>query len=398
MPNFKSVYTPREDSTMLEKHVRKYAKGLVLDMGTGSGIQAIAAAQNSRVKLVIALDIQEEVIEHCKSNIKNRKVTFMVSDLFEAFSRSNKLRNKKFDVIIFNPPYLPEDIKLKDLTLDGGKKGYEVLERFLNNVNNYLKPDGVILIVFSSLTKKGKVDEFIRNNLLDFELLEKQNILFEELYVYLIRKSGLLKKLENKSIKNIRYFSRGKRGFIFTGQLKNKKIAVKAKNPKSGAILRIENEIKFLKMLNKKNIGPKLLFSGDDFLAYEFVDGIRFMEFLEKKSTDKKIVLEVIKNIFGQLFGMDRLKINKEEMSHPVKHIIITNKNRPVLLDFERCHHVKNPGNVTQFCDFLMSKGISGLLKNKKIMVNKEKMISAAKEYKKIQNKTNYLNILRKTI
>src|SRR3989338_2826868 len=194
MPVYKSVYDPREDSTMLEKHVRKYAKGLVLDMGTGSGILAIAAAQNSKVKSVIALDVQEEVIEHCKKSIIGKKIKFFASDLFEIFEKNSRLKSRKLDTIIFNPPYLPEDIKMKDLTADGGKKGYEAIERFLNNASNYLKKDGIILIVFSSLTKKGKVDEFIKNNLLEFELLEKQHIFFEELYVYKIFKPELLNK------------------------------------------------------------------------------------------------------------------------------------------------------------------------------------------------------------
>src|SRR3989344_797180 len=392
MPACKSVYDPREDSTMLEKHVRQYAKGLVLDMGTGSGIQAITAAYNDKVKSVIALDIQEEAIERCKKNIKGRKITFLVSDLFEIFKANKELKNKKFDTIIFNPPYLPEDIKLKDLTVDGGKNGYEVLERFLDNANNYLKPDGIILILFSSLTKKDKVEEFIKNNLLEFELLENQKIFFEELYVYLIKKSGLLKKLANKSIKNIRYFSKGKRGFVFIGKYKGKKIAIKAKNPKSYAILRIENEIKFLKLLNKKKIGPKLLFSDDNFLAYGFVDGIGFSEFLSQGSTNKKAAIKVIKNIMEQLYLMDRSNINKEEMSHPVKHIIITNKNRPVLLDFERCHHVKSPGNITQFCDFLMSKRIKALLRSKRIKIENKKMINATKEYRKKQGLNSFRN------
>ncbi len=393
MPACKSVYDPREDSTMLEKHVRKYAKGIVLDMGTGSGIQAIAAAQNSKVKSVIALDVQEEAIEHCKSNIKNSKIIFMVSDLFEIFN-NKKSENAKFDTIIFNPPYLPEDIKLKDLTLDGGKKGYEVLEKFINNAGNYLKKDGIILIVFSSLTKKSRVDEFIRNNLFDFELLEKQNYFFEELYVYKLRKTDILKKLGDKGIKNIRYFSKGKRGFIFIGYRKGKKVAIKTKNPKSDAVLRIENEANFLKILNKKNIGPKLLFSGDNFLAYGFVDGIGFSEFLGQKSTNKKAAINVIKNIMEQLYLMDKLRINKEEMSHPLKHIIITDKNRPVLLDFERCHHVKSPGNITQFCDFLMSKSIIHSSAKKGIKINKPALISKARNYKKKQDKKRYFGII----
>ena len=75
---------------MLEKHVRQYAKGDVLDMGTGSGIQAIAAAQNPRVNSVLAADVQKEVIDYCKKNIKNRKIKFLQSDLFnQTINRSN---------------------------------------------------------------------------------------------------------------------------------------------------------------------------------------------------------------------------------------------------------------------------------------------------------------------
>ena len=160
MASCKSVYEPREDSTMLEKYVRRYTFGHVLDIGTGSGIQAIVAAQSGKVISVLATDIQKGVIGYCKKNIKNKKIKFIQSDLFKNIKG-------KFDSIIFNPPYLPQELKLKDLTIEGGKKGYEIIERFLNQVNDFLNSDGVILMVFSSLTRKEKVEEFIKNNLLD---------------------------------------------------------------------------------------------------------------------------------------------------------------------------------------------------------------------------------------
>lgn len=130
-----NIYEPREDSTLLEHYVRQYAKGNVLDIGTGSGIQALAAAQNKNVFSILATDISKTTVEHCKNNIKNKKIKFFVSDLFQ----NKNLINKKFDTIIFNPPYLPQDLKVKDLTSEGGKKGYEVIERFLNEANNFLK-------------------------------------------------------------------------------------------------------------------------------------------------------------------------------------------------------------------------------------------------------------------
>jgi len=392
MPSCKSPYEPREDSTLLERYVREYAKGTVLDMGTGSGIQAITAAHSDKAKSILATDIQKSTIDYCKKNIKNKKINFIVSDLF----KNNKIfTNRKFDIIIFNPPYLPEELKVKDLTLEGGKKGYEVIERFLNEVNRHLKADGIILIIFSSLTKKEKVDEFIKNNLLEFELLEKQHYFFEDLYVYKIIKSSILKDLEIKKIKTIKYFSKGKRGFIFTGDYKSKKVGIKIKNPESDAILRIENEISFLKILNKKNIGPRLLFYDKDFLVYEFIEGYNILDFFESALKNKKIVIYVTKKIMNQMFIMDKLNINKEEMSHPQKHIIIDKKNNPVLIDFERMHYTIKPSNVTQFSDFLISNNIMTILKKNNININKKQLISAAKIYKKKQKINNFNKILK---
>ena len=417
MASCKSIYEPREDSTLLERYVREYSKGHVLDMGTGSGIQAITAAHSSKVESVLALDIQKSTIDYCNKNIKNIKIKFLVSDLFSTIKNNNKIKIKKFDAIIFNPPYLPQELKVKDLTLEGGKKGYEVIERFLNEANNYLEPDGVILIVFSSLTKKEKVDGFIRNNMLEFELLEKQHYFFEDLYVHKIWKSGILKELEKNDIKNLKYFAKGKRGLVFTGIYKGKKVGVKINNPESSAIMRIDNEAKFLKLLNKKGIGPKLLLHGKGFLAYEFVEGHNIMEFLSALSAFKKnpirntnknkiiinskvitknseTIVKIIKKIMKRLYIMDKLRINKQEMSHPQKHIIIEKSNNPVLIDFERCKYTLNPGNVTQFCDFLISNNMLTILKNNKIEINKEQIIEAARRYKKQRNKNNFNDML----
>lgn len=84
------IYEPREDSTLLAKWVKQYATGKVLDVGTGSGIQAVTAAKKKGVTSVIAVDIQSGVISHCKNTIENKKIRFRQSDLFSVFEKGHQ--------------------------------------------------------------------------------------------------------------------------------------------------------------------------------------------------------------------------------------------------------------------------------------------------------------------
>ena len=172
------IYEESEDSFLLEKYVNKFSKGKVLDLGTGSGIQAEAALKHT--KNVLAVDINKEAVNY----VKKKGITAKVGNLFSEI-------DKKFDLIIFNPPYLPEDDledkESKKITT-GGKFGYEILEKFFSQVNKYLNKNGKILIVFSSLTNKNKIDKIINENNFKFKSLDEEKVFFETLYCYLIER------------------------------------------------------------------------------------------------------------------------------------------------------------------------------------------------------------------
>lgn len=380
------LYEPLEDTFLIKKHIKDYAYGEVLEIGTGSGILAEEAAQSDKVDHVLAVDIQGSVIEHCKNKIKNQKITFQYSDLFSAIPR------KKFDCIIFNPPYLPNDPKIKDIALDGGKKGYEIIERFLDSANCYLKSEGKILLLFSSLSKKNKIDEIIAKNCLTARQIDAQAFLFETLYVYLIEKSQILKQMEENGITDIKKFAKGKRGLIYKGIYKKKQVIIKIKNPQSNAHSTIEFEAEWLKRLNKYNIGPKLFFATEEFLIMEYIDGISFVDFIEKNS--KINVQKMIKQLCKHMYLLDKLNMNKQEMTHPQKHIIIR-KNKPILIDFERCRYTHDPKNVTQLLQFLMSAQVTKLLKQKNIVLDKQKIQNAAKAYKEKRAENQYKKIMQ---
>lgn len=362
-----SIYEPAEDSYLLQSCIRQYAIGRVLDVGTGSGIQAITAASCPKVREVVAIDINEEAIVQLKEkNIS--KIKPIVSDLF-------KNVEGKFDLIIFNPPYLPQDEGIEDQALYGGKKGWEIIGRFCEEVTKFLMAEGMVLLLFSTLTNKITVEEILEKKLLDWRQIASEKISFEELYVYEIKKSILLRRLEIQNIENISFFARGKRGVIYKGmQDKNKfikthlssgkliPVAVKVERGDSEALNRIQNEVYWLKNLNTKGIGPKLLFNELNYFIYEFVDGEEIYPWI--LHSEKEDIVPVLESLIQQCFILDQLKITKEEMHHPLKHILIKPNNQPVLIDFERCHLTDNPKNITQFIEFLARLGVELSLKD----------------------------------
>ena len=156
-------------------------------------------------------------------------------------------------------------------------------------------------------------------------------------------------------------------------------IAVKVKKKESKAADAIASEVLWLKTLNERAIGPRMLFSGEDYVAYEFAEGEYIEEWLPKAS--KEDLQKVLQVVFQQCYVMDKLQVNKEEMHHPLKHIIIDRFFQPVLIDFERCKITDKPKNVTQLMEFICR--LKKELENKGLKVETGYLRSLAKEYKK---------------
>lgn len=152
------VYEPAEDSFLFAENLGVKSGQTVLDLGTGSGILAVTAAQ--KAQSVLAADLNPYAIRCAKENAKLNmayNVAFLQGDLFKAFADG-----VKFDLVLFNAPYLPseegEEATWIGKSWAGGANGRVVVDRFIAEVPAYLKPRGRVLLMQSTLTG---VDETI---------------------------------------------------------------------------------------------------------------------------------------------------------------------------------------------------------------------------------------------
>lgn len=172
------VYEAAEDSFLMIECLPDDLKGqTVLEIGCGSGVISIAAAQQGA--RVTAVDIDPKAVEATKKLAEEQGVTIQVipSDMFSEIS-------EYYNLIISNPPYLPNEENDPDLALDGGVEGWEWIEKFLPEAKKYLTEEGKILLLFSTRTNEEKVRSLIEeNNFATIDLARQSVGLCEELIV-----------------------------------------------------------------------------------------------------------------------------------------------------------------------------------------------------------------------
>jgi release factor glutamine methyltransferase len=154
----------------------------ILDMFSGTGCIGITILKNIENSQVDFADIWLPAVEQIKINLKLNKITqsrycIYKSDLFRG------LRGKKYDFIFANPPYVAlnrifevqKDVLEGDpaVALFGGKDGMVLIEKFLNQVKDYLKPAGKIFMEFDPLQQKN-IKKFLDRDKLKAEFKKDQ--------------------------------------------------------------------------------------------------------------------------------------------------------------------------------------------------------------------------------
>jgi len=151
------VLVPRSPiSELIETHFEPWidyqSVNNILDLCTGSGCIAIAAAQYFPDALVDGSDISVEAIEVAEINrekMQQENVAFYQSDLFE------QLDKKSYDIIVANPPYVDaedfdsipkEFLSEPKLGLTSGRDGLELTHKILTLASSYLSEKGILIV------------------------------------------------------------------------------------------------------------------------------------------------------------------------------------------------------------------------------------------------------------
>ncbi|MBU9916939.1 MAG: peptide chain release factor N(5)-glutamine methyltransferase [Fusobacteriaceae bacterium] len=151
----KAVLIPRpETERLVEECIKRLTETngkYVLDIGAGSGAIGVSIAKELPNTKVLACDLSEDALEVAKLNAEKLEATnikFIKSDVF------SEIKYKEFDLIVSNPPYIPQEeyenlqveVKLHEpqMALTDTKDGYYFYKKISREAPNYLKSGGVL--------------------------------------------------------------------------------------------------------------------------------------------------------------------------------------------------------------------------------------------------------------
>jgi len=180
IPRIETEYWVKE--AILKSKI-KNRKSRILDMFAGSGCIGIAVLKHIKNSYVDFADDDRRSIEQIKMNLKLNKVS---SKRYRVY-KSNLFRNLKdraYDVIFANPPYVAEDRinEVQRLVLEyepkkalfSGKKGLNHIKRFLKEAKRFLKQEGIIYLEFDPRQKKEIEKILGKNGYRDYKIFKDQ--------------------------------------------------------------------------------------------------------------------------------------------------------------------------------------------------------------------------------
>jgi release factor glutamine methyltransferase len=176
------MYVPSDDTFFLADCIREYSGRGALEIGVGSGLLLRILEKN--FAYVAGSDIDVQALQHSKQQ-RSSKALLVCCDAASGFGPI------KFDLIVSNPPYLPDDDNnnndnnhsIRDLAVHGGPKGIETTIHFINSALPFLARDGKMLLVISSLADSSALDNVIQEKKVHKKVIREKRLFYETLFI-----------------------------------------------------------------------------------------------------------------------------------------------------------------------------------------------------------------------
>jgi HemK-related putative methylase len=176
LPAGRPRYLPAEDTDLLREALEPFSGDSCLEIGFGSG--AVLGSASGRFRLAVGTDVV--ALEEARLAIRAH-VQLVLADTATCF------RDRVFDVVFFNPPYLPSET-IEDEAVDGGPTGVEVPISFLEESLRVLREGGVIVALLSTEGDMGSFLARCRDLGLAVERVAQKGLFYETLSVFAMRR------------------------------------------------------------------------------------------------------------------------------------------------------------------------------------------------------------------
>ncbi len=190
-----NVLIPRFETEELVENTIKYAKKIftddvdIIDLGCGSGVIGLTLEKKLNTNSVDLIDISEKALEVAKINKENlnSKASLIKSDMWENVQ-------KKYDIIISNPPYIKttEEIEqiVKDnephLALYAGPDGLDCYRKIIQGIKPHMKEK--CLIAFEiGCTQAEDIKNIIKDNITNIEIIVKKDLSKKDRMIFVIK-------------------------------------------------------------------------------------------------------------------------------------------------------------------------------------------------------------------
>jgi len=163
----------------------------VVDIGTGSGCLAVTLSKEEPLMNVTATDISKAALNVAQENNDTigSRVTFIEGDMLKP------LEGMKFDILVSNPPYIPNDEFVEELVkghephlaLFGGIDGLDFYRQILEGAQAILK-DRFIIAFEHAYDKAKDIKKVVKKNFKDVDVIQKKDMQGKDRMTFVVKK------------------------------------------------------------------------------------------------------------------------------------------------------------------------------------------------------------------